>query len=140
VGDIAPPAWVTAGRCARPRSPHEHSGQGSLTPALIAHWKLDEASGLAAADSAGSNPGTRLGDLSGNRSGKIGGALRSTAWMTTSTPFALIRRAGPFSVFAWVKGFGGHAIVSQAGGVHWLWWLGRDMMTELKDRVAAASH
>jgi hypothetical protein len=105
-------------------------------PALIAHWKLDEASGLAAANSVGTNPGTLLGHPTWQPgSGKIDGALRlDGADDYVETPFVLNPAAGPFSVFAWVKGgSGGQVIVSQAGGAHWLTVTSEGaLMTELR--------
>ena len=90
---------------------------------LIAYWKLDETEGTIAHDSIGDNHGT----LNGNpvwqpASGKINGALQFDGIDDyVSTPFILDPAAGPFSVFAWVKGGGPEqAIVSQAGGVNWL--------------------
>ena len=111
-------------------------GQEIPDPALLAHWKLDEASGLVAPDSVGTNPGTLLGHPTWQPgSGKIGGALRLDGvddYM--ETPFVLNPAAGPFSVFAWVKGgSGGQAIVSQAGGAHWLTVTSEGaLMTELR--------
>jgi len=90
---------------------------------LVAHWKLDEAAGTTAHDSAGSKDGT----LNGNplwlpASGKIDGALQFDGVDDyVSTPLVVNPADGPFSVFAWIKGGGAEqAIISQAGGVNWL--------------------
>jgi len=90
---------------------------------LIAHWKLDEAAGTTAHDSAGSKDGT----LNGNpiwlpAGGNIDGALQFDGdGDYISTPLVLNPADGPFSVFAWIKDGGAEqAIISQAGGVNWL--------------------
>jgi len=138
LGDIAPLPWGDGVVDAQDLEVlMSYWGQEIPDPALIAHWKLDETTGLVAADSAGSNPGTLLGDpLWQAGSGKIGGALRlDGADDYMETPFVLNPAAGPFSVFAWIKGgSGGQAIVSQAGGAHWLL-VAPDgtLMTELKE-------
>jgi hypothetical protein len=102
----------------------EYIGQEANDPTLAAHWKLDEASGISAADSAGTNNGTLLGNPTWQPTGgRIGGALEfdggSRFIMAKS---ALHPSPGPFSVMAWVKGGApGRVIVSQAGGADWLY-------------------
>ncbi|MBM4029935.1 MAG: LamG domain-containing protein [Planctomycetes bacterium] len=98
-------------------------GQEVNDPTLLAHWTLDEASGLIAADSAGTNDGTLMGNPVWQPSGgKIGGALQfdgGPRFVTTK----LVRdpAAGPLSVIAWVQGGApGQTIISQQGGVNWL--------------------
>jgi len=90
---------------------------------LIAHWELDETTGIVAHNSAGDKDGT----LNGNpvwqpQGGKIAGALQFDGTDDyVSTPFILDPAAGAFSVFAWVKGgAAGQVIISQAGGANWL--------------------
>jgi subtilisin family serine protease len=90
---------------------------------LIAHWKLDEASGIVAADSVGTNNGTLAGNpIWQPASGKIKGALLLDGIDDcVTTPFVCNPSLGPFSVFAWVKGGApGQVIVSHAGWANWL--------------------
>ncbi|MCX5645258.1 MAG: hypothetical protein NTZ17_11340 [Phycisphaerae bacterium] len=52
-------------------------GQEVNDPTLIAHWRLDETSGMTAADSAGTNDGTLMGNPTWQpNSGKVKGALK----------------------------------------------------------------
>ena len=98
-------------------------GQEVNDPTLIAHWKLDEVSGMVAADSAGSYDGfLERGPVWQPSGGKVGGALQfSGAGDYVKTPFVQDPSQGAFSVFAWVKGGGpGQVILSQAGGANWL--------------------
>jgi carboxymethylenebutenolidase len=90
---------------------------------LAAHYKLDEAEGGTAKDSAGSNDGLLHGEpLWRPDSGKIQGAVQLDGLDDyISTGFVLDPAAGPFSAFAWVKGgVPGQVIVSQASGANWL--------------------
>ena len=90
---------------------------------LIARWKLDEAEGSVAYDSAGVFDGTLSGEASWEpANGKTDGALRFDGADTfVSTPFVLNPSRGPFSVFAWIKGGApGQVILSQQSGVNWL--------------------
>jgi len=94
-----------------------------LPVSLIAYWRLDEEAGEIAADIAGDNDGTLVGDpVWQPTGGKVGGALQldgSDDYI--STAFVLDPKAGPFSVFAWVKGDSpGQTILSQASGADWL--------------------
>ncbi len=90
---------------------------------LIAHWKLDDAEGTTAVDSAGAKNGTVNGNpLWQPAGGKIDGALLLDGdGDYVSTPFILNPASGPFSVFAWIKGGApGEVILSQITGVSWL--------------------
>ncbi len=104
---------------------------------MIAYWKLDEAEGIIAFDSAGDNHGTVIGaPLWQPTGGKLSGALLANGIDDyIATPFVVDPSKGPFSVFAWVKeGAPGQAILSQAGGANWLMASAPDgaLMTELK--------
>ncbi len=90
-----------------------------LPPEMVAYWKLDEAEGGVAQDSAGDKHGV----LSGNpvwlhNAGKVRGALQLNGVDDyVSTPFVLNPADGPFSAFIWVRaGAEGQAIISQASG------------------------
>ncbi len=111
-------------------------GQEVPDPTLVAHWKLDEAEGIIAFDSAGDNDGTVVGaPLWQPNGGRIDGALDCDGMNDyVETGFAIDPAAGPFSVFAWVKaGAPGQAILSQAGGANWLMTAPDGaLMTELK--------
>lgn len=90
---------------------------------LIAHWKLDEAEGTTAHDSAGDNDGTIHGEpLWQPTAGKIDGALQLDGIDDcVSTPFVLNPADGAFSVFAWIKGGSPEQVVlSQTDGTNWL--------------------
>jgi hypothetical protein len=98
-------------------------GQEIPNPALIAHWKLDEASGTAAADSVGTRDGVLVGNPAWQPAGgKRAGALEFDGVDDyVKTPFVLDPASGPFSVRAWIKnGLPGQVFLSQAGGVNWL--------------------
>jgi hypothetical protein len=91
-------------------------GQAVDDPTLTTHYKLDEAEGLIAADSASGNEAT----LSGGpvwqpEGGQVGGALQLDGVDDrVIAPFILNPAVGLFSVFAWVKGgLPGQVIVSQ---------------------------
>jgi len=101
----------------------EHWGQEIPDPALVAQWKLDETQGTTAYDSAGSNDGSVHGNpIWQPEGGKTGGALLLDGVDDyVSAAFVLDPAAGPFSVFAWVKGGApGQVILSQEGSVNWL--------------------
>jgi len=107
-------------------------------PRLAASWRLDETEGVVAADRVGENDGTlHGGPLWQPEGGKTGGALRLDGVDDyVSTTFVLDPAAGPFSVFAWVKGgTPGQVIVSQANGANWLMSGAPDgtLATELKE-------
>ena len=107
--------------------------------ALIAHWKLDETEGTAIADSTGNYQGTFRGEEEPHwrpDQGIVGGALQFDGLddMIT-TPLVLNPQAGPFSVFAWIKGGdAGQVILSQNNGTGWLMADPADgsLMTKLK--------
>ena len=86
---------------------------------LVAHWKMDEAEGGIAHDTAGDNDGALHGDpLWLPAGGKAGGALQlDGAGDYVSTGFVLDPAKGAFSLLAWIKGGApGQVIVSQADG------------------------
>ena len=100
-----------------------HWGQEVTDPTLIACWKLDEASGMIAADSAGIKNGTLAGNpIWQPDGGKVGGALQLDGVDDhVSTPFVLDPSSGSFSVIAWIKGGGaGQVVISQQTGADWL--------------------
>ena len=111
--------------------------QEILDPALAAYWKLDETSGMMAADSIGANNGTLVGDpIWQPAGGKLDGALQlDGADDCVTTEFLRDPSEGAFSVFAWVKGGApGQVIVSQVNGASWLMAGASDgaLATELK--------
>ncbi|MHC4594256.1 MAG: M14 family zinc carboxypeptidase [Planctomycetota bacterium] len=86
---------------------------------VIAHWKLDEAEGIIAHDSAAANDGTVHGDPAWLvTDGERKGALQFDGIDDyVSTDFVLNPADGPFSVFAWIKGGApGQVIISQTNG------------------------
>lgn len=88
-------------------------------PALIAHWKLDEAQGVIAYDSSGENDGTLYGEPTWQpEGGQVGGALQLDGVDDyVVTPFILNPADGAFSIFAWIKGgASGQVLVSQMDG------------------------
>ena len=98
-------------------------GQEVLPVSLIAYWKLDEAEGIVAADKAGTNNGTLVGNPTWQPAGgKVKGALQFDGIDDcVKTPFIVDPAQGPFSVFAWVKGGApGQVIVSQEQEQNWL--------------------
>jgi hypothetical protein len=98
-------------------------GQEVEDPTLAAHWKLDEAEGSIAEDSAGDNNGVVFGDAVWQPDGgMIKGALQFDGIDDyVSTPFVLNPADGSFSVFAWIKGGAtGQVIFSQSNGANWL--------------------
>jgi hypothetical protein len=116
-------------------------GQEIEDPTLIAHWKLDEAEGSIAKDSAGDSNGIVFGDAVWQPdAGMIDGALQFDGIDDyVSTSFVLNPADVEFSVFAWVKGATpGQVIVSQTGGVDWLLAdpVTGTLMTDLKDEAA----
>ena len=103
----------------------------------LAHWKMDETSGTTAADSAGANNGTLVGNPTWQPTGgKIGGALQFDGVDDCVTTESIRDPSeGAFSVFAWVKGGApGQVIVSQIKGSNWLMAGASDggLTTELK--------
>jgi len=99
-------------------------GQEVNDPTLIAHWALDESSGMFAADSVGGNNATVMGNATWQPSGgKIGGALAFDGkddFAMSGEP-VLDPAKGAFSALAWIKGGNpGQTILSQGNGVNWL--------------------
>jgi hypothetical protein len=85
-------------------------------PTLVAYWKMDEAQGIIAYDSAADCNGTLIGDpVWQPNGGMVAGALEFDGINDyVSTPFVLNPTDGSFSVFAWVKGAApGQVVISQ---------------------------
>ncbi len=100
-----------------------HWGQEVYDPHLLAHWKLDEAEGMFAYDSAGENDGIVLGNpVWQPEGGQVSGALEFDGIDDVIIVDSVLNpEDGPFSVFAWVKdGAPGQTILSQQTGVNWL--------------------
>ena len=123
----------------------EHLFEEIFPLELVAYWKLDEAEGNIASDSAGGHDGTLNGEpIWQPDGGMIKGALQFDGIDDyVSTPFVANPANGPFSVFVWIKGGGpGQTIISQANGANWLLADSSEgyLMTELKviGRGAAA--
>lgn len=107
--------------------------QEILPPELAAYWKLDETEGSIARNSVSNNDGTLHGEpLWQPTGGKKAGALQLDGINDyISTAFVLDPAAGPFSVFAWIKGSApGQAIISQIDGPNGTGetWLGTDTL------------
>jgi len=87
----------------------------------VAHWELDETSGVMASDSSGNdNHGTVYGNpIWLPAGGIVGGALMlDGANDYISTPFVLNPADGALSAVAWIKaGYPGQVIISQTGGM-----------------------
>ncbi|MHC4740666.1 MAG: LamG-like jellyroll fold domain-containing protein [Planctomycetota bacterium] len=107
---------------------------------VLAHWPLDEAEGEVAADDAGDKDGVLHGNPDWQTTaGCAGGALELDGIDDyVSTDYILDPSAGPFSVYACVKGGGpGQVIISQTNGAGTGWsWLCADsagnLMTDLR--------
>ncbi|MBN2180937.1 MAG: hypothetical protein JW715_03410 [Sedimentisphaerales bacterium] len=104
---------------------------------LVANWKLDEAQGNIAPDSASDNDGTVFGEPTWQpEGGTVNGALHFDGINDyIDTAFVLNPSEGPFSVFAWVKGGApGQVVISQKDIINWLCAdpLEGKLMTELK--------
>jgi carboxypeptidase D len=90
---------------------------------LVAHWKLDEAEGIVAQDSAGNNDAITLGGpLWQPGGGQLNGAIQldgvDDCVIIGSLPNPI---EGPFSVLAWIKGGApGQVVLSQIGVANWL--------------------
>lgn len=111
---------------------------------MVAHWKLDEAEGNIAHDSANGNNGTVHGDPTWQLDGgQVGGALQLDGIDDyISTAFVLNPSRRPFSVFAWIKGSApGQVVIAQKDSANWLYFdpLEGKLMTDLKStgRMAA---
>jgi len=97
------------------------------TDILHAHWKLDEAEGTVAHDSAGTYDANLIGDpVWRPDGGQVGGALELDGVDDGIQSDLVLDPVGqdlhgPFSVFVWVKGGGpNQVIISQALGDNWL--------------------
>jgi len=98
-------------------------GQEIPDPLLVAHWRLDEAEGIIAFDSAGTSDGVAVGDpVWQPAGGRVGGALELDGVDDcVTTEFVCDPSKGPLSVFAWIQGGApGQVIVSQEDGANWL--------------------
>jgi len=98
-------------------------GQDVNDPTLIAHWALDEAAGMTAADGIAGNNATVMGAAWQPAGGKIGGALAFDGKddFAMSAKPVLDPAKGAFSALAWIKGgAAGQTILSQANGANWL--------------------
>jgi hypothetical protein len=87
---------------------------------LVSYWKLDEAEGDIAEDTAGDNDGIVYGDSFWQPEGGVkGGALQLDGIKDyISTDFVLNPVDGPFSVFAWINSIvPGGVIISQLDGI-----------------------
>jgi len=96
----------------------QYWGQDVNDPTLMAHWKLDEAEGDVAYDSAAKYDAVVLGDATWQPDmGHIDGALQFDGIDDyLAAPFVLDPVKQAFSVFAWIKGGqSGQAIISQQG-------------------------
>ncbi len=118
-------------------------GQEADDPTLIAHWKLDETTGITANDNVASHNGTVIGVPAWQPdAGKADGALEFDGGTFIVTDLVLNPNDGPFSAFAWVKdGAAGQAILSQQAGDNWLVCdpATGALMTELRSAARSAS-
>jgi hypothetical protein len=89
---------------------------------LIAYWKLDEAEGIMANDSAGVTDAVVVGSTEWQPGGQINGALLLDGIDGYAITGPVLNPAnGPFSVFAWINGGApGQVVLSQTNGVNWL--------------------
>jgi hypothetical protein len=107
-------------------------------PGLIAYWKLDEAEGEIAHDTANGYDGALQGEPTWQpESGIVDGALQFDGVDDYIVTGSILNPArGPFSVIAWVKGgAAGQVVLSQSGGGEkWLLAdpLEGNLMTDLK--------
>jgi hypothetical protein len=100
----------------------------SANPAPVAHWKLDETSGLIAADSEGSHHGSLMG-YSGDDSQWVNDHPHTGLWFDGTGQyvqidgFAGIVGKKPRTVSAWVKTGGAHPIIAWGAGEPGASWL-----------------
>jgi hypothetical protein len=110
---------------------------GYLSPALAAHWALDESEGTVAGDSAGTNDGFVAGDAIWQPDGgQVDGAINLDGVDDFILAAPILNPSeGPFSVFAWVQGGApGQVVISELMGANWLMLDAEGkLMTELKD-------
>jgi N-acetylneuraminic acid mutarotase len=98
----------------------EHLFEEVLPIGLVAYWKLGEAEGSIAEDTAGDNDGIVYGDAFWQPEGGVkAGALQLDGIEDyISTDFVLNPADGPFSVFAWVNSsVPGSVVISQLDGI-----------------------
>ena len=98
----------------------EHLFEEIFPPGLIAYWKLDEAEGSIAEDTAGDNDGVLLGEPQWQPAGgRKAGALQLDGIDDyVSADFVLNPMDGPFSVFVWILcSAPGGVVVSQVDGI-----------------------
>ncbi len=98
----------------------EHLFEEILPAELIAYWKLNEAEGVVARDSAGKRDGLLNGDPQWQPAGgQVAGALELDGIDDyVGTDYVFNPMDGPFSVCAWIKGGApGQVIISQMDGV-----------------------
>ncbi len=111
-------------------------GQEVEDQTLIAHWAMDEAEGMYAANSAGGNDAVVLGGIEWQPTdGQIDGALQLNGVDGYAITGAVLNPAdGPFSILAWINGGApGQVIVSQQAFADWLAADAEgNLMTELK--------
>ena len=104
----------------------------------IAHWKLDETSGLIAADSVGGHDGSLTGAVAWTSSGQIDGALRfaGTAGTATVPDDKALNPAAALTISTWAyldrsSSTGTYEIVSKRGlpgnTGYGLWWYNGDL-------------
>jgi N-acetylneuraminic acid mutarotase len=117
-------------------------GQEIPNPYLVAHWKLDEAEGAVASDSAGEHDGTVIGVPAWQPAGGMaGGALEFDGTTFVIADSVLDPSVGSFSVFAWIQGGApGQVILSQQAGDNWLMadFTAGALVTELKSSGRSA--
>ena len=114
----------------------EHLFVEVKAPTPVAHWALDEAEGIFAADSVGDKDAFVFGGAVWQPdSGQVDGALQLDGVSGCAIAgFAVNPADGPFSIFAWVNGGApGQVVVSQQGAAEWLTADAEgNLMTELK--------
>jgi hypothetical protein len=119
----------------------EYLFQDVNDPTLTAHWALDEAEGIIAADSVSENNGYCDGIVIGDpvwqpTGGQVNGAIQLDGMDDYIITSPILNPAeGPFSVLAWIRGSApGQVVLSQMGIANWLCTDLSDgtLMTELK--------
>jgi hypothetical protein len=100
----------------------QYMGKEWVDPTLRAHWALDEAEGIIAADSvAGQDAGAIGIPVWQPAGGQVKGALGLDGATFFKAPFVLSPAQGRFSILAWIKGGApGQVILSQVSGANWL--------------------
>jgi hypothetical protein len=101
----------------------EHLFEDVNDPTLLAHWALDETEGSTARDSVSGNDDLVMGGAIWQPTGGVvGGALELDGVDDhVITTIGLNPSAGPFSIFAWIKGGApGQVVISEPMGTDWL--------------------